>query len=302
MLIKTSDLNSTVLNIKKLYIPDKNSHKGKNGKVLIIGGSKLFHAASIWAAESASHIVDIVHYSSTLENNEVMVSLKKKFINGIVVSKEDILHYVKEDDCILIGPGMIRDQKKEVKENITYKEILLISREGEYTRSITKYLIDNFPEKKFVFDAGALQMIDPEWLLNLKIKPILTPHTIEFENLFDTKLIGNTENKKIIVHNIAKKYKCVILLKAIDDIISDGDSDFIIEGGNSGLAKGGSGDVLAGLVCSFYSKNQALLSATSSSILIKKTADKLFLEKGYWYNITQLIEAIPEVLNSLLLK
>ena len=80
MLIKTSDLNSTVLNIKKLYIPDKNSHKGKNGKVLIIGGSKLFHAASIWAAESASHIVDIVHYSSTLENNEVMVSLKKKFI------------------------------------------------------------------------------------------------------------------------------------------------------------------------------------------------------------------------------
>jgi len=302
MLIKTSDINSIKSYLNKLYIPDKNSHKGKNGKVLIIGGSELFHAASIWAAEAASHIVDMVHYSSTQENNEIMLNLKKKFINGIVVPKENIPHYVIEDDCVLIGPGMLRGNKKTNLKNLDFKNILLITDEANYTQSLTKYLIDNFPEKRFVFDAGTLQMLDPNWLLKLKTKPILTPHSIEFENLFKIKLSSTSESKKNIVKNYAMKYNCIILLKAVDDIISDGKEDYIIEGGNSGLAKGGSGDVLASLSCSFYSKNQALLSAVAASILIKKTADKLFLSKDYWYNNSDLIKSIPEVLNDLILK
>ena len=85
-----------------------NSHKGQNGRVLIIGGSSLFHSSSIWAAEIASYFVDIVHYSSTKENNEIFLSLKKKFRNGIVVEQKDLDEYVKEDDAILVGPGMLR--------------------------------------------------------------------------------------------------------------------------------------------------------------------------------------------------
>src|SRR4030042_3221729 len=95
--------------IKKSFIQKPDSHKGQNGKILIIGGSSLFHSASIWAAEIASYFVDIVHYSSTVENNEVFLALKKKFRNGIVVSQKDLLHYIQEDDAILVGPGMIRE-------------------------------------------------------------------------------------------------------------------------------------------------------------------------------------------------
>ena len=49
--------------LKTLYKPHSDSHKGENGKVMIIGGSKLFHAASLWPLEIASKIVDMVFYS-----------------------------------------------------------------------------------------------------------------------------------------------------------------------------------------------------------------------------------------------
>src|SRR3989338_8813397 len=100
MLIKTSSLNSIKPFLKSIHLPQPNSHKGQNGRILVIGGSTLFHSASLWAAEIASHFVDMVHYASTVENNEIFLSLKKKFRNGIVVPKKDISLYAKEDDAI----------------------------------------------------------------------------------------------------------------------------------------------------------------------------------------------------------
>jgi NAD(P)H-hydrate epimerase len=108
--IKTSDINSIEPFIKQLHIPKPNSHKGQNGKLLIIGGSSLFHAASLWSTAIASRIVDIVHYCSAKENEQVFINLKSKFVDGIVVKQKDLKHYLEEDDCILVGPGMIRGE------------------------------------------------------------------------------------------------------------------------------------------------------------------------------------------------
>lgn len=272
MIIKTSDINNIKPFIKRLYIPSPDSHKGQNGRVLIIGGSSLFHSSSIWAAEVASHFVDLVHYSSTKENNEIFLKIKKKFRNGIVISQKDLWDYVEEDDAILVGPGMLRE-----------------GQEGEYARKLTKSLIEKFPKKRFVFDAGALQMMDPTWLLELKTTPILTPHKKEFELLFN----GSR------VEEVANKYNCVILLKAVDDIISNGKETITIKGGNAGLTKGGSGDVLAGLTLALYAKNDPVTSCVISSFLVKRSADRLFLRKKYWYNIGNIIEEIPEALNEI---
>src|SRR3990170_6785064 len=91
--------------LKKLYVPPKSSHKGQNGRLLIIGGSHLFHAASLWSLEVASRIVDLVHYSSVPENNQIVQHLKEEFRDGIIIPREHIDDYIQEDDCILIGPG-----------------------------------------------------------------------------------------------------------------------------------------------------------------------------------------------------
>ena len=307
-LIKTNDVKTVRDFFKKFNLPKENSHKGQNGKVLIIGGSSLFHAASLWAAEVASHFVDIVHYCSTKENQKIFLNLKTKFRNGIIVSKKDLIDYVKEDDAILVGPGMIRKDKANIKNQISkihfknQKDLIDIKDEGLYTYFLPKFLIENFSQKKFVFDAGALQMMEKEWLLKLKTQAILTPHQKEFERLFGEKIFDLDFEKKVeIVKKYANKYKVIILLKAIKDIISDGEETYVVEGGNQGLTKGGSGDVLAGLVVSFYAKNKVLESAVFASILLKKTADVLFLEKGYWYNINNLIEAVPLVLKKIII-
>ena len=280
MVIKTSDTQLVRSFLNKLSLPKSDSHKGQNGRVLIIGGSSLFHSASLWAAEIASHFCDMVHYSSTAENQEIFLSLKKKFHNGIIVPQEKLMDYVKEDDVILVGSGMVRE-----------------GAEAEYAFDLIKSLIKNFPEKQFVFDAGALQTMEPDWLLKLKTPAIITPHQKEFEKLFDVSIHrSNFEEKIKLVEEMAKKYKTIILLKAIKDIVSDGKETYIIEGGNAGLTKGGTGDILAGLTTALSSTNQPLTAAISASILLKKTGEKLFQSKGYWYNIGNIIESIPEVL------
>lgn len=271
MVIKTSDSGKIKELFQKINLPNPESHKGQNGKVMIVGGSSLFHAASLWAAEVASHFTDMVHYASTPENEEIFLSLKKIFRNGIIVPQKDLFHYVSEDDAVLVGPGMMRE-----------------GAEGERAKQETRQLIEKFPDKRFVFDAGALQMMDREWLRNLKTKAIITPHRKEFEELFQVE----AEEKNVV--EMAKKYGVVILLKKVVDIISDGNKTYIIEGGNAGLTKGGTGDVLGGLVVSFYARGDALTAASAASLLLKATAEELFKSKGYWYNVSDIIKKLPE--------
>lgn len=300
--IKTSDTEAIQPFLKKLYIPPADSHKGQNGRVLIIGGSKLFHAASLWAAEIATYFADMVHYISTQENEAIFTALKTTFRNGMIVSREVMSDYIREDDAILIGPGMVRGEitNSELIINNT-QDVLHIEDEATYTHYLTKYLIHEFPDKKFIFDAGALQMMEPQWLLELKQKPIITPHQHEFENLFGISVIDMALDEKVaIVKQKAQEYRCVIVLKAVTDIITDGEHVIMIDGGNAGLTKGGSGDILAGLMASFYAKNDILTSAVLASYILKRSADELSEEKGLWYNMNDLIHNIPVILKKLL--
>ena len=105
-----------------LYQPPNNSHKGQNGKLLVIGGSELFHSSIFWSADTASRIVDLVHLTSpSNENNQIFRKrLKEKFWNGIVVDWKDVEEYIEEDDCVLIGPGMTRGDGKTKKLSIIF--------------------------------------------------------------------------------------------------------------------------------------------------------------------------------------
>jgi NAD(P)H-hydrate epimerase len=303
--ISSESISSVSQYLEKIFISQANSHKGENGRLLVVGGSNSFHAASIWAAEMASYMVDIVHYCSTKENNEIFLLLRSKFRNGIVIEQKNMLNYVDEDDAVLIGPGMERGKihgDEESKNYSDFKDILEIKEEYIFTYQLMKYLFEKYPNKKYVIDAAGLQMLNPEWLLRLERRPILTPHQKEFEKLFSVSLEGKTiEEKAEIVKQLAKKYNCIILLKIIDDIVTDGEVINIVNGGNQGLTKGGTGDVLASLVASFYTKNIPLTSAVFSSFLIKSAADELYKSYGYWYNVSTIISGIINSLKKILI-
>lgn len=283
MTVKSADTATVRKLFARFHLPKPESHKGQNGKVLLVGGSSLFHSASIWGAQTASHFVDMVHYASTEENNEIMLSLKKKFLNGIVISQDEILQYAKEDDVILVGLGMMREGP-----------------EATYTKDIVTRLTKNYPDKRFVFDAGALQTMDVAVLTSLKTKPVITPHQKEFETMFGISIEKSAHSEKEqIVRRLAGQHNCIILLKAIVDIVSDGTQSVFIDGGNAGLTKGGTGDVLAALTASFYAKNSPFDSAMLASILLKRSADSLRVTDSYWYNIDDLINQIPKELSLL---
>ena len=97
----------------------------------------------------------------------------------------------------------------------------------------------------------------------------------------------------------AKEYNCVVLLKGEVDLASDGTETVQIKGGNAGMTKGGTGDVLAGLVASLYCKNEAFLSATAASFINKKAGESLAKRVGVYFNSSDLATEIPVVMKEI---
>jgi len=303
-LISTHDALTAAPYLKAIHQPQSTSHKGQNGKVLVIGGSSLFHGAVLWAAEAASHIVDMVHVASTVENNEIIQKIKVMWQTGIVVSQKDILYYAEEDKVILVGNGMMRSEKAESlklkAESRKWEDVLKIKDEGLFTREIVYYLIAHFPNKQFVLDAGALQVMDKEWLSLLRKKAIITPHQKEFQSLFGIDVAAlSFEEKEKIVQQTAQQHSCIIILKAVEDIISDGNRVVRVQGGNAGLTKGGTGDILAGLIAGMAATSDPFAAAVVASFLLKQTAEHLFEIKGFWYTAQDIVTTFPGVFHRL---
>ena len=250
---------------KNLYLPKKNSHKGDNGIITIIAGSKQYHGSALLAIKVASKIVDLVYFYSTKENQALMKKLKSgscEFIN--ITKKASLQTSLERSDAILIGPGM----------EISNKNKNLINK-----------LLKKFGDKKIILDAGALRMLEKR-LLNENI--VITPHINEFRALF------GAENIK----KAAKKYKCTIVLKGQTDIICNSQKIYYNKVGNAGMTKGGTGDVLAGLIAALAAKNDVLTAAFYGSFFNKKAGERLFKRVGYFYNASDLIEEIPFCMNN----
>jgi hydroxyethylthiazole kinase-like uncharacterized protein yjeF len=266
-----------VQELKKIYVPQSGSHKGDSGKLMIIGGSVLFHAASLWSLQVASRILDMVFYCSVDANNEIVQKEKEEFRNGIIVPRTKIKHYIEEADCVLIGPGMPREDGIE---------------EGDDdTKDLTEILLKDYPNKKWVVDGGSLQVIKPEILPK---NTIITPHHKEFQRLFGLDAIP--ENAKLM----AEKYNIVILLKGEKDYVANSSEIIEILGGNVGMTKGGTGDVLAGLVGALYAKNEAFLAASTASFINKRAGESLAERQGIYFNASDLALEIPTVMGKLL--
>lgn len=285
-----------IQDLQKLHVPSDTSHKGQNGKLLVIGGSSLFHAASLWSLEIASRIVDMVFYSSVPQNNEIVQKNKEEWRSGIVVPREQIEDYMQEADAILLGPGMMRtDEEFDKSRNYSsIAEINEIANEGEQTYFLTKYLLKKYPEKKWIIDAGALQMLDLEWLKPLKGQAVITPHIQEFERLFHLDPLSAS------VGDMAAVYNCIIVLKRHIDTVCSPTECVLVEGGNAGMTKGGTGDVLAGLIAALSCKNDLFLAAKCGSYINKKAGESLYGKKGIYFNASDLAKEIPEVMGKLI--
>lgn len=271
--LMTNDQLTPYLNTFHLPLPD--SHKGQNGKVMVIGGSELFHAASQWSLLVVSRIVDMVFYSSIPSNNALIKEAKAHFPNGIVIPRDHVEDYIQEASVILLGPGMERSDE---------------------TEKIANDLLSKYPDKKWVIDAGALQMVNPS-LLHYPI--IVTPHHKEFEMLIShiTNRSSDETEPSIVSQDL---HDTVVLLKGQVDEVVTGETREMISGGNVGMTKGGTGDVLAGLVAGLYAfTDDPFAAAIVASYVNKKTGEDLYTTVGPFFNATDLANQIPKTLNEI---
>lgn len=260
------------------------SDKHNSGQVTVIGGSKLFHGAPLIALTAVSRIVAMTYFSSPDEDREIANLIKANLLNFIWVPFDDVDSYIAKSDVVLIGPGMMRSHIKE--------HGFVCDDEGEKTRVFCENLFTKFPDKKWVVDGGALQVVVPK---NLPKRAVISPNHKEFEMLFGEKLKNNLDERAEQLSVMAKKNGLTILSKDEVSIVSDGEETIRIEGGNDGLVKGAVGDVIAGVLTGFFVKDSAVFACAAASYLVKKSAEKLAETRGLMFNADDLVDMIPVV-------
>jgi NAD(P)H-hydrate epimerase len=95
---------------------------------------------------------------------------------------------------------------------------------------------------------------------------------------------------------MAKKYDCTIVLKGVEDVVCDKKECVVSKTGNEGMTKGGTGDVLAGLIAALYCKNDAFLAAAAGVYLNGLAGDRLYTMVGPYFNSSDLVMELPQVM------
>ena len=251
------------------YIPvyDPSAHKGMNGTAGIFAGNT-FPGAAVMASTAAYNTgPDLVKVFSSKSNRDLIISGNPglMFYDVDEIGKADLDGIV----SMLIGPGM--------------------GRTG-ISKKIMDYIVDNYTGQLIV-DADALRLLTPDRIAGRSA--IITPHSAEFRAF--TGLEPTAENAV----KIAGEYGIIVLLKGVTDIITDGENTKHSSGGNSRMAMGGTGDVLAGIATGLSSRGmQPFRAAVAASYINKKCGDMALKEYGYYYSILDLIGNIKYVLNN----
>jgi len=278
---------------KDIKLPKRKpeSHKGDNGRLLIIGGSVDYIGAVMLAGMAAFRCgIDIVTIAApekvswainTFSPDFITKKFKGEFFR--VEQANKIIELSNDFDSVLIGNGMgIRKQ----------------------TLRFSQKIIKNI-EKPKVIDADAIKALGFD--VN---NSIITPHENELKIFLENnlknkkKVLKEIFNKKINPEKRAKNIQSalkdfleknnVILLKGKIDIIISKDKIKFNKTGNAGMSVAGTGDVLAGLTAGFLAQTKNLFdSACSAAFINGIIGDYLLKKKGYGFIASDFIDYIP---------
>ena len=229
------------------------SHKGNHGHALIIAGSKSKMGAAIICAKAC------LRAGAGL----VTVNIPKKERTAVFTSVPEAMIEFREDrnnrekyNTVAIGPGIGND---------------------ESAKNLLKLVFSNF-DLPAVFDADALNILakNQQDLLKLPQKSILTPHVKEFDRLFGNH--NSESERRQTATTKAKELQLIIVLKGHKTFITNGEESFENTTGNSGLAKGGSGDALTGIIIAFLAQGYEPINAAILGVYIHGLAADITLE------------------------
>lgn len=258
---------------------DDFGHKGDFGKIAIIGGSMGMTGSSYLSSNAALKAGAGLVYN--IVPREIFDIMSIKFIEPIAKTFDDLDEmekFLEGIDAVAMGPGMGL---------------------GAYGQEVFKKIIKI--EKNLLIDADGLNILSKNLILLKERKDfttILTPHEGEFARLTGLSLEKIKNNRKTVAEEFAKKYKVILVLKGHDTIVTDGERTYTNRTGNSGMATGGSGDVLTGIISALM-KNYNLFDAARLGVYIHGLSGDVFARKNSKTSLRarDLIESLDNVFN-----
>ena len=274
--------HSKVLSI----LPDRDpwAHKGCFGKILLLCGSRGFTGAAALAARAALRtgaglvylgVPECIYFVEAVKLDEPIVFPLPD--HGGKLSEAaffEIMSRLPQMDAVLIGPGLGQS-------------------EGVY--AVVKAVLENFTGP-VVVDADGINVLSAHRdLLRGRAYPtILTPHDVEFGR------IGGqlSADRAASAAALARDLGTIVLLKGHETVITDAERCYINHTGNPGMAVGGSGDVLAGVIVSLLGQGIEPLLAAACGVWLHGAAGDLCAKELGQYGMlpSDMVEALPRLL------
>lgn len=278
----------TKKDLEKLPVRKKDGNKGTFGKVLVIAGTKNVSGAAYFSAKAAYRTgAGLVKIVTVSENRTILqTALPEALLQDYSLEddtdkiKAVLLENLKWADTIVIGPGLGLHKTSE----LILQTVL------------------NDAEVPVVVDADAIHLLknQEQWQKKeFSVPVILTPHLKEMSALIG-KSVDEIKNDLIETASCeaGQNENLIVVLKDAVTVVSDGAENYINLSGNNGMATGGSGDVLTGIIAALSAQGNKPFTAASLGVYIHGlSGDISSKEKGYYGVVADdLIDNIPKVL------
>lgn len=267
-------------------LPDRNpwGHKGNFGKLLLLCGSRGYTGAAFFAAMGALRsgaglvflgVPESIYGIEAVKLNEpVIFPLPDAGGRLSADAVPEILTRLPQMDAVLVGPGL---------------------GQSEGTLAVVRAVLEK-AECPVVVDADGINVLSAhrDLLRGRKLPTILTPHDGEFARLGG--VIG--EDRMAAAAALAEELGCTVLLKGHETCITDGVNGYINPTGNPGMAVGGSGDVLAGVITALLGAGLPPLEAAACGAWLHGAAgDRCAAELGQYGMLpTDMLSALPRLM------
>lgn len=277
-----------VLDHKKVlsYLPDRpaDAHKGSCGKILLLCGSRGYTGAACLAAMGALRCGAGLVYLGVPESIYAIEAVK---LNEPVVfplpddrgmlgaqAVPEIIRRVENVDAVLAGPGL---------------------GQSPGTWEVVRTVLER-ATCPVVLDADGINLLagHKDILRDRTAPTVLTPHAGEFQRLGGRLELGRIP----AAEKMARELGCIVLLKGHETCVTDGGHTYINPTGNSGMATGGSGDVLAGMLTALLGMGVAPLEAAACAVWLHgRAGDLCARELGQYAMLpTDLLDKLPRLL------
>jgi NAD(P)H-hydrate epimerase len=280
------------MDLQRLPIRKSYSNKGTYGKVLVIAGSKNMSGACYLSAKAAYRTgAGLVKVLTTEENRTIIQTILPEAIlstydsDAVEQSGDEILQAIQWASVVVIGPGI------GVSPSSSYLLHMVLQHA-------------NVP---VIIDADAITLLSQderysatEGKCMVPANSILTPHVKEMASFLHQSVQQVVENLTKTAMESLELDDSILVLKDARTMVTNGLQLYVNLSGNNGLATGGSGDVLTGIIAALIAQGLDKFQAASLGVYIHGLAGDFAVSKGNSYSLiaSDIIEALPMVLDT----